>query len=153
MKKAFKKIPTMEIVGVIGGAIGAQIANRALEKMMPNANPIVRALIPLGAGVFLAMQKNALVKGAGYGMIGKGGANLVDAFMPAGVNGIEDFFINEPAGQNILSEPAGQEILSAAVDENGNFIGYVNSAGDFIEAPEENGVYAPMVEMSDRDQN
>ena len=154
MKKKMKNIPAMEILGVIGGAIGAQLANKALEKMMPNSSPILRAFIPLGAGVFLAMQKNAIVKGAGYGMIGKGGSNLVDAFLPAGVNGIEDYFMNEPAGQSVLSEPAGQNILSAAYDEEGNVIGYTNSAGDFIEAPEEQEImYVNAPEGADADQD
>ncbi len=149
MAKKNTKIEFTQILGVIGGAVGAQILNKTVEKFAPDLNPLVKSVIPIGVGVFLSTQKNTMFKGVGYGLIGSGGVSLVNAFMPQGVTGIEEFFMDGPAGQDILSDPAGQDILSAAVDEEGNFIGYVNSSGDIIEAPEnfeENGIYAPEYE-------
>lgn len=140
MAKKNTKIEFTQILGVIGGAVGAQILNKTVEKFAPDLNPLVKSVIPIGVGVFLSTQKNTMFKGVGYGLIGSGGVSLVNAFMPQGVTGIEDFF---------MDGPAGQDILSAAVDEEGNFIGYVNSSGDIIEAPEnfeENGIYAPEYE-------
>lgn len=142
MKKSKSKSPDllMTMLGVVAGSVGGEISMRLADKFAPNLNPFIKAAIPMGAGYFLAIQKNSFVKGAGMGMVGKGTTTLVAAFLPAGMNGIEDLFINAPAGQDILSLPAGQSILSEVNDADGNTIGYVTSAGDFIEAADDDEI-------------
>jgi hypothetical protein len=113
------KLPMQEVLGVIAGAVAANLVAKAVDKAMPTGSATVKALIPVAAGIFLATQKNALVKGAGFGMVAKGGSALVDAFLPNmgaiddifTMNGEEDF-LSLPADQSILSLPADQSILS-----------------------------------------
>jgi hypothetical protein len=126
------KLPIQEVLGVIAGAVAANLVSKAVDKAMPTGSPVVKALIPVAAGVFLATQKNALVKGAGFGMVAKGGSALVDAFLPnmgaiddiftMGANDDfmmgDDDFLSLPADQSILSLPADQSILSG-MDEDG----------------------------------
>ena len=128
------KLPTTQILGVIAGSVAAGYAGKLVTKLMPTASETVKALVPLAAGVFLAMQKNEIVKGAGFGMVAAGGSLLVDAFIPASVGNVDEFFISEsddfmseadeflnaPADQSILSAPADQSILSGYGDETGD---------------------------------
>ena len=113
------KFPTTQILGVVAGSVAAGMVEKLVAKFMPTSSATVRALVPVAAGVFLAMQKNEIVKGAGFGMVAAGGSALVDAFMPASVTGVDDYFMSEmdefmslPADQSILSAPADQSILS-----------------------------------------
>jgi hypothetical protein len=113
------KLPMQEVLGVIAGAVAANLVAKAVDKAMPTGSPVIKALIPVAAGVFLATQKNALVKGAGFGMVAKGGSSLVDAFLPnmGQIDDIfsmtgDDDFLSLPADQSILSLPADQSILS-----------------------------------------
>lgn len=124
-KKMTSKLPLQEVLGVIAGAVAANLVTKAVNKAMPTGSPVVKSLIPVAAGVFLATQKNPLVKGAGFGMVAKGGSALVDAFLPNAVGQVDDFFMNGdddmlglPADQSILSLPADQSILSG-MDEDG----------------------------------
>lgn len=119
------KLPMQEVLGVIAGAVAANLVAKAVDKAMPTGSPVIKALIPVAAGVFLATQKNALVKGAGFGMVAKGGSSLVDAFLPnmGAIDDIftmtgDDDFLSLPADQSILSLPADQSILSG-MDEDG----------------------------------
>jgi len=113
------KLPIQEVLGVIAGAVAANLVSKAVDKAMPTGSPVIKALIPVAAGVFLATQKNALVKGAGFGMVAKGGSSLVDAFLPnmGAIDDVfsmtgDDDFLSLPADQSILSLPADQSILS-----------------------------------------
>jgi hypothetical protein len=122
------KFPTTQILGVVAGSVAAGMVGKLVLKYMPTASATVQALVPVAAGVFLAMQKNEIVKGAGFGMVAAGGSALVDAFMPATVGNIDDYFLSEfddylnaPADQSILSSPADQSILSAYNDDEGMF--------------------------------
>jgi len=124
-KKMMSKLPLQEVLGVIAGAVAANLVTKAVNKAMPTGSPVIKSLIPVAAGVFLATQKNPLVKGAGFGMVAKGGSALVDAFLPNAVGQIDDLFMNGdddmlslPADQSILSLPADQSILSG-MDEDG----------------------------------
>lgn len=121
-KKMTSKLPTNEILGIIAGSVAAGVAAKAVNQFLPTAPAPVKNLIPLGLGVFLAMQKNPLVKGAGFGMIAKGSSDIVAAF---GIGNVDELFLSEaddflssPADQSILSLPADQSILSA-MDEEG----------------------------------
>jgi hypothetical protein len=124
-KKMMSKLPLQEVLGVIAGAVAANLVTKAVDKAMPTGSPVIKSLIPVAAGVFLATQKNPLVKGAGFGMVAKGGSALVDAFLPNAVGQVDDLFMNGdddmlglPADQSILSLPADQSILSG-MDEDG----------------------------------
>ena len=126
-KKMMSKLPLQEVLGVIAGAVAANLVTKAVDKAMPTGSPVIKSLIPVAAGVFLATQKNPLVKGAGFGMVAKGGSALVDAFLAKekGMGQIDDLFMNGdddmlglPADQSILSLPADQSILSG-MDEDG----------------------------------
>ena len=122
-KKMTSKLPMQEILGVIAGAVAANLVSKAVDKAMPTGSNTVKALIPVGLGVFLAMQKNSLVKGAGLGMVAKGGSSLADAFISAPIDDSlfmsgDDDMLGLPADQSILSLPADQSILSG-VDEDG----------------------------------
>ncbi len=120
------KFPVTQVLGVVAGSVAAGMVEKLVTKYLPTSSASVKALVPIAAGVFLAMQKNEIVKGAGFGMVAAGGKSLVDAFMPASVNGVDDYFMNEiydedymslPADQSILSAPADQSILSGYADE------------------------------------
>lgn len=123
------KMPVQQVLGVLAGAVAANLAGQLVTKLMPNANATVKGLIPVGLGVFLAMQKNEIVKGAGFGMVAKGGGDLVSSMLPS-ITGIDtdELFLSEyyddglglPADQSILSLPADQSILSG-MDEDGLF--------------------------------
>lgn len=124
-KKMMSKLPLQEVLGVIAGAVAANLVTKAVDKAMPTGSPVIKSLIPVAAGVFLATQKNPLVKGAGFGMVAKGGSALVDAFLPNAMGQVDDLFMNGdddmlglPADQSILSLPADQSILSG-MDEDG----------------------------------
>ena len=124
--KMNKKGLLMDVAGILAGAIAAKLANKAAAKFLPNANPTVRALVPVAAGVVLAMQKNTLVKNAGFGMIGAGGVDLAGALIPgigapdvpAVFDTDEPLLLNGPADQSILSGPADQSILSGPADQS-----------------------------------
>jgi hypothetical protein len=135
IRRTKEKFPTTQILGVVAGSVAAGMVEKLVSKFLPTASPTVKALVPVAAGVFLAMQKNAIVKGAGFGMVAAGGSALVNAFMPAGtgVVGVDDYFVSEmdeinayddymgsPADQSILSSPADQSILSG-MEEDGMF--------------------------------
>ena len=120
------------VAGILAGAIASKFANKAINKFLPNANPTMRAIIPVGLGVVLAMQKNEMVKNAGFGMIGAGGVDLASVIVPGiGAPEIPDVFmdgpgdddndilqLNGPADQSILSGPADQSILSGPADQS-----------------------------------
>jgi len=139
MKRMTKgKFPTTQILGVVAGSVAAGFVEKLVVKFMPTSSATVRALVPVAAGVFLAMQKNEIVKGAGFGMVAAGGSALVDAFMPASVTGVDDYFMSEmddfmslPADQSILSAPADQSILSGFADRQEDFL---NGDEEFMNA-------------------
>jgi len=148
IRRTKEKFPTTQILGVVAGSVAAGVVEKLVSKFLPTASPTVKALVPVAAGVFLAMQKNAIVKGAGFGMVAAGGSALVNAFMPAGVTGVDEFFVSEmdeinayddylnaPADQSILSAPADQSILSGfAAEEMNGFDGEMNGNEDFVNA-------------------
>ena len=132
------KFPTTQILGVVAGSVAAGMVEKLVTKLLPNSTPYVKALVPVAAGIFLAMQKNEIVKGAGFGMVAAGGSALVDAFMPASVTGVDDYFMSEmdefmglPADQSILSAPADQSILSGFSDREDDFM---NGDEEFMNA-------------------
>ena len=128
----------MDIAGILVGAVASRFVIKALNKAMPTQSPTIKALVPVGAGVFLATQKNPLLKSAGFGMIGSGGVELANAIIPGiGAPSVPDVFMSEadddetlylngPADQSILSEydeeyingPADQSILSGPADQS-----------------------------------
>jgi len=133
MKRTTKsKINVPTILGVIGGAIVAGVAKKAIEKAAPTMNSKIVGLVPVALGVFLSLQKNEIVKGAGLGMIAKGGFDLAGAFIPA-IAGpeMDDLFMSAsddldmlglPADQSILSLPADQSILSGMDEDENSFM-------------------------------
>lgn len=126
MKKGTSKSSnTQMIIGVAAGAVAAGFVGRLIQNF--NLPQPVAAAAPIVLGVVLSGQKNALVKGAGFGMIAKGSNDLVGALIPAAVsapdvddsifmNGADDDFLGLPADQSILSLPADQSILSGNDD-------------------------------------
>jgi len=147
IRRTKEKFPTTQILGVVAGSVAAGLVGKLVTKFLPTASPTVKALVPVAAGVFLAMQKNAIVKGAGFGMVAAGGSELVNAFMPGGVSGVDDLFVSEydsmngyddymgaPADQSILSAPADQSILSGYADEMNGLDGEMNGNEDFVNA-------------------
>ena len=134
-RKIASKLPIQEALGVVAGSIAAGLVSKAINTALPTAPAYLKALIPVGAGIFLAGMKSPIVKGAGFGMIAKGGSALVEAFIPNALGAVDDFFVageydylNAPADQSILSAPADQSILSEY---------YVNGGEDGIEGMEE----------------
>jgi len=119
-RKISSKLPITEALGVVAGAIAAGLVSKAINSALPTAPGAVKALIPVGLGIFLAGMKSPIVKGAGFGMIAKGGSSLVEAFAPNMMGSVDDLFqttvgeyyVNGPADQSILSGPADQSILS-----------------------------------------
>lgn len=142
MKKPGKDAMTT-ILGVVGGAV----VGKMVIKMIPLENQMIKAFIPIAAGVMLAGNKSAIIKGAGLGMAAAGGLSLIEALAPGMLgapgdeeiflNGIEDeingyydedgnfinapdddLFLSEPADQSIMSEPADQSIMSEPADQS-----------------------------------
>jgi len=123
-RKISSKLPLQEALGVVAGAIAAGLVSKAINTALPTAPGAVKALIPIGAGIFLAGMKSPIVKGAGFGMIAKGGSALVEVFAPNmigeveelfsvnGMDSMDTYYVNGPADQSILSGPADQSILS-----------------------------------------
>jgi hypothetical protein len=131
-KKSKMKLPLNEVLGVVAGAVAAGFVTKLVNDKLPNLPGAVKSLIPIGAGVFLAGNKNVIVKGAGYGMVAKGGADLAANLLPGAVSGVDDIFLSAPADQSILSLPADQSVLSGDDEMNGD--------DDFIsESDEMNG--------------
>ena len=118
MKKI--KFPVQESIGIIAGSIAAGFVTKMVNDKLPSVPGFVKALIPAGAGLFLAGQKNVIVKNAGLGMIATAGANLAKTLVP-GIGANMDELLSAPADQSILSipmgDPADQSIISAAGDE------------------------------------
>jgi len=132
MAKKFKmKAPINEILGVVGGAVAAGYVAKLVNDKLPNLNSTVKSLIPIGLGVVLAGNKNTIVRGIGFGMVGKGGADLASAFLP-GVGNVDDIFLSSPADQSILSLPADQSVLSGDDDFMNGDDEFMNGDDDFI---------------------
>lgn len=119
----------MDVGGILIGAVGSRYIIKAVEKFAPDLSPTIKAIIPVGLGVFMATRKNPILKNAGFGMIGSGGVELANAIVPGiGAPEIPDVFmdgpddlpleINGPADQSILSGPADQSILSGPADQS-----------------------------------
>ena len=117
-RKLSSKLPIQEALGVVAGSIAAGLVSKAINSALPTAPAAVKALIPVAAGIYLAGMKSPIVKGAGFGMIAKGGSNLVEVFLPNAMGSVDDLFslgeyyVNAPADQSILPAPADQSILS-----------------------------------------
>jgi len=120
-KLSSSKLPIQEALGVVAGAIAAGLVSKAINTALPTAPGAIKALIPVAAGIYLAGMKSPIVKGAGFGMIAKGGSSLVEVFAPNMIGAVDDLFsvsaadtyyVNGPADQSILSGPADQSILS-----------------------------------------
>jgi hypothetical protein len=120
-KKSKMKLPINEVLGVVAGSIAAGFVTKIVNDKLPNLNDALKSLIPIGAGVILAGNKNAILKGAGFGMVAKGGADLARTLLPNTIGGVDDIFLSSPADQSILSSPADQSILSENFDMNGDF--------------------------------
>jgi hypothetical protein len=133
MAKMKMKFPIQETVGIIGGSIAAGFVNKIVSDKLPNVPKFVGALLPAALGLFLAGQKNAIVKNAGLGMIAAGGANLAKAFLPGIGAGIDDL-IGDPADQSILSLPADQSILAGDDYMGEDFVGEDFVGEEFVGA-------------------
>jgi hypothetical protein len=139
-KSSKMKLPINEVLGVVAGAVAAGFVSKLINDKLPNTPGFVKSLIPIGLGVFMAGNKNAIVKGAGFGMVAKGGADLASTLIP-GIGEAEDIFMSSPADQSILSLPSDQSILSGedyefvGEDEDDDFIGQDDDA--FMNGEEE----------------
>jgi hypothetical protein len=127
-KSSKMKLPINEVLGVVAGAVAAGFVSKLINDKLPNTPGFVKSLIPIGLGVFMAGNKNAIVKGAGFGMVAKGGADLATTLIP-GIGEAEDIFMSSPADQSILSLPADQSVLSG---EDYEFVGADDDDDDFI---------------------
>jgi hypothetical protein len=132
-KSSKMKLPINEVLGVVAGAVAAGFVSKLINDKLPNTPGFVKSLIPIGLGVFMAGNKNAIVKGAGFGMVAKGGADLASTLIP-GIGEAEDIFMSSPADQSILSLPADQSVLSGedyefvGADDDDDFIGMDDDA-------------------------
>jgi len=131
-KKGKIKMPVNEVLGVVAGAVAAGFVTNLVNKSMPNLPGIAKSLIPIGAGIFLAGNKNTIVRGAGYGMVAKGGADLAKTLIPGAVGAVDDVFLSEPADQSILSLPADQSVLSGDDFMGEEFVGEDFVGEDFM---------------------
>jgi hypothetical protein len=114
-RKSKMKLPINEVLGVVAGAVAAGFVSKLVNDKLPNVPGVVKALIPIGAGVFLTGNKNTMLKGIGFGMVAKGGAELASTLIP-GIGNVDEVFLSAPADQSILSLPADQSVLSG--DDN-----------------------------------
>ena len=127
------KFPVQEAAGIIAGSITAGFVTKMVNDRLPNVPDFVKAIIPIGAGLFLSGQKNTIVKMAGFGMIAKGGADLAKAFLP-GIGADMDSLlgVSSPADQSILSLPADQSLLAGEDFVGEDFVGEDFVGEDFV---------------------
>lgn len=118
MKRGKTKLPVQEALGVVAGAIAAGFVSKFVNDKLTTIPAPVRAIIPVGAGIFLAGNKNTIVKGIGFGMIAKGGSDLAKALLPGAIGGLDqDIFVAGPADLSVLSGPADLSVLSGSTAE------------------------------------
>ena len=129
MAKKKMKLPINEVLGVVAGAVAAGFVSKLVNDKMPNTPGYIKALIPIGAGIFLTGNKNAIIKGAGFGMVAKGGAELAGTLIP-GIGNVDDIFLSAPADQSILSLPADMSVLSGDDD-------FINGDDEFMNGDDE----------------
>lgn len=135
-KKSKMKLPINEVLGVVAGAVAAGFVSKLVNDKLPNVPGVVKSLIPVGVGVFLAGNKNTIIKGAGFGMVAKGGADLASNLIP-GIGAIDEVFLSAPADQSILSLPADQSVLSGDDDFIGQDDDFMAGDEDFLSQAEE----------------
>lgn len=135
-KKSKMKLPINEVLGVVAGAVAAGFVSKLVNDKLPNVPGVVKSLIPVGVGVFLAGNKNTIIKGAGFGMVAKGGADLASTLIP-GIGNIDEVFLSAPADQSILSLPADQSVLSGDDDFIGQDDDFMAGDEDFLSQTEE----------------
>jgi hypothetical protein len=135
-KKIKMKLPINEILGVVGGAVAATYVKSLVVKNLPDLKPTIQSLIPIGVGIFLAGNKSPILRGVGFGMVGKGGADLAAAFLP-GVGNVDDIFMSSPADQSILSLPADMSVLSGDDDFINGDDDFMNGNDDFMNGDED----------------
>lgn len=107
-------------VGAVGGsnvstfagvAVGALAARLIASKFLSTMDTKIQSAIQVGAGVFLSMQKNPLVKGAGLGMLGAGVISAGQSFnLISGIPGRPSYLQNEPA--DIMRNISGGDNLN-----------------------------------------
>jgi len=115
-KRSKSKLPINEVLGVVAGAVAAGYVSKLVNDNLKMIPETIRPIIPIGVGVLLAGNKNMIIRGAGFGMVAKGGSDLAAAFIP-GVGNVDDIFLSSPADQTILSLPSDQSILSGIDDD------------------------------------
>lgn len=135
-KKSKMKLPINEVLGVVAGAVAAGFVSKLVNDKLPNVPGVVKSLIPVGVGVFLAGNKNTIIKGAGFGMVAKGGADLASTLIP-GIGNIDEVFLSSPADQSILSLPADQSVLSGDDDFIGQDDDFMAGDDEFMSQSEE----------------
>jgi len=135
------KLPIQEALGVVAGAIAAGLVSKALNTALPTAPGAVKALIPIAAGIYLAGMKSPIVKGAGFGMIAKGGTSLVEVFAPNMIGAVEDLFNTTPMGEYYVNGPADQSILSGPADQSILSEYFMNGEDEMNGENEMNGEY------------
>jgi len=135
-KKSKMKLPINEVLGVVAGAVAAGFVSKIVNDKLPNVPGVVKSLIPIGVGIFLTGNKNAIVKGAGFGMVAKGGAELASTLIP-GIGNVDDIFLSAPADQSILSLPADQSVLSGDDEFMNGEEEFMNGEEDFMNGDEE----------------
>lgn len=144
-----KKLPLQEAAGIIAGSLAAGFVSKFVNDKLPTAPAAVKALIPIGAGLFLSTNKNTIVKNAGLGMIAKGGADLAAAFIP-GMGAMN--YLESPADQSILSLPADQSIMSGddslgEIEGTDDSMGEADIVGEIEGMDELNGIEASELEI------
>jgi len=131
MAKKKMKLPINEVLGVVAGAVAAGFVSKLVNDKMPNTPGYIKALIPIGAGIFLTGNKNTMLKGVGFGMVAKGGAELASTLIP-GIGNIDEVFLSAPADQSILSLPADMSVLSGNDDDD-----FINGEDEFLNGEED----------------
>ena len=135
-KKSKMKLPINEVLGVVAGAVAAGFVSKLVNDKLPNVPNVVKSLIPIGAGIFLAGNKNVMLKGVGFGMVAKGGAELASSLIP-GIGNIDEVFLSAPADQSILSLPADMSVLSGDDEFMNGDDEFMNGDEDFLSQVEE----------------
>ena len=138
-RKKTKTVTRRRRVGAVGGsnvstfagvAVGALAARLISTKFLANMDTKIQSAIQVGAGVFLSMQKNPLVKGAGLGMLGAGVISAGQSFnLISGIPGKSSYLQNEPGdimrsisgGENVnyLGNPEGSPDCAVIGDRDG----------------------------------
>lgn len=120
MKRAGKSKLNMSLLGgaAVGGIAVGMVANKVLPSVgLPDQ---IVPFVPIGLGIFLAMQRNPLMQAVGVGMIGASAPKALEAVgieigNPLGLMPGYNYSVNGPNYPVVIQGPGNASLPSEPV--------------------------------------